>query len=241
MWREAALTTGVLRNIALLSRSPSLAAIEPGSGMQRRLYLTLLPTLRTQHPTTVLHNRLTHWGFVGPELTLVVWFAELRLRQCAKLKLPASVFWSLLRLWCNALPTSRRFRNRVAVEVCPFGCGAIGGDDVRHFAVCPLIFAAILPIIGGASSWPNVTGIRSLFLLGPRDCTHDVVLGAALADSLVHNFLHFRRSPPPGVDVVRRAFNERLCSLMQWSPRIKAAVEACRNGNLLLAPLAVTG
>ena len=143
----------------------------------------------------------------------------------------------MLRLWCNALPTSRRFRNQVAVEFCPFGCGAAGGDDIRHFAVCPLVFAATLPIFGEVNSWPIVSGLRSLFLLEPRNCTHDVVLGGALIDTLVHSFLFFRRTPPPNVEVVRNAFSERLCLLMQWSPRIRAAVVAARGGNSLLAPL----
>jgi hypothetical protein len=238
-WRHESLTAGVRQILALISRSPAAAAVPHGLGMQRRLYRTLLPSTRALHPIEVLRARLGHWGFNDIELQRVVWFAELRLRQCAKLKLPPTVFWSLLRLWCNALPTSRRFRNQVAVEACPFGCGAIGGDDIRHLAVCPLIFTAILPIIGGANSWPNISSIRSLFLLEPRNCTHDVVLGAALADSLVHVYLFFRRSPPQAVGVVGRAFNERLCTLMQWSPRIRAALEATRGGNLLLAPLVV--
>jgi hypothetical protein len=236
-WRRASLTTGILRNLRLTAQSPSLAAVVPGAGMQQRLYRLMLPSMRSLHPTAVLRARLSHWGFDDSELILMVWFAELRLRQCAKLKLPPTVFWSLLRLWCNALPTSRRFRNRVAVEVCPFGCGTIGGDDLRHFAVCPLIFTAILPILGGANSWPVVTGLKSLFLLEARNCTHDVVLGAAVADTFVHNYLYFRRTPPSNVEVVRNAFSERLCLLMQWSPRVRAAVIAARGGNLLLAPL----
>ncbi len=205
--------------------------------MQQRLYRLMLPSTRALHPTAVLRARLLHWGFAGPDLVLVTWFAELRLRQCAKLKLPSTVFWSLLRLWCNALPTSRRFRNQVAVQVCPLGCGTIGGDDIRHLAVCPLLFAAFLPIVGGAPSWPNMSGIRRLFLLEPRGCTHDVVLGAALADTLVHIYLYFRRTPPPSVEAVRRACSERLCLLMQWSPRIRLAVVAARGNNALLAPL----
>ena len=168
----------------------------------------------------------------------MVWFAELRLRQCAKLKLPPTLVWSLLRLWCNGLPTTRRFRNAVSIDSCPFGCGAIGGDDIRHFAACPLVFAAILPIIGGANTWPNVTGIRSLFQLEPRENSNEVILGITIADALVHTFLFFRRHPPQDVEVVRRAFNERLCVLMQFSGKIKAAVVATRRGNTLLAPLA---
>ena len=237
-WRRVALTTGVRECHNRVAQSPSLAAVAPGAGMQQRLYRLLLPESRALHPTVVLRARLAHWGFVGVELTRTTWFAELRLRQCAKLKLPSSLFWSLLRLWCNALPTSRRFRNRVAVQVCPLGCGATGGDDIRHLAVCPLLFTALLPILGGANTWPNVSGLRSLFLLEPRDCSHEVVLGAALADTLVHIYLHFRRVPPPSVEVVRRACSERLCNLMQWSPKVRSAVEAARGGNSLLAPLA---
>jgi hypothetical protein len=236
-WRAAALTTGVIRNRRLLLNSPALAAVAPGSGMQQRLYRILLPSNRALHPTAVLRARLSHWGFRDSELNLVVWFAELRLRQCAKLKLPPTIFWSLLRLWCNALPTSRRFRNHVAVEVCPFGCGASGGDDLRHLAVCPLIFTALLPVLGGANSWPLVTGLGSMFLLEARNCTHDVVLGAAVVDAFVHNYLYFRRAPPSNVEEVRNAFSERLCLLMQWSPRVKAAVGYARGGNSLLAPL----
>ena len=108
-WMEVALTTGILQNIDMLGRLPAVAAILPGDGMQRRLYRSHLPTIRTQHPTTVLRARLSHWGVQGPDLVLVVWFAELRLRQCAMLKLPATILWSLLRLWCNTLPTSRIF------------------------------------------------------------------------------------------------------------------------------------
>jgi hypothetical protein len=40
-WRASALTTGVLRNLSLLKDSPALAAIAPGDGMQRRLYIYL--------------------------------------------------------------------------------------------------------------------------------------------------------------------------------------------------------
>jgi hypothetical protein len=236
-WRRVALTTGVRENLRRVAESPALAAVMPGAGMQQRLYRLMLPSTRALHPTAVLRARLAHWGFVDAELTLTTWFAELRLRQCAKLKLPSSLFWSLLRLWCNALPTSRRFRNQVAVQVCPLGCGTIGGDDIRHLAVCPLLFTALLPILGGANSWPSVSGLRSLFLLEPRECTHDVVLGAALADTLVHIYLHFRRTPPPTVEVVRRACSERLCVLMQWSPRVRLAVVSARGGNSLLAPL----
>jgi hypothetical protein len=126
----------------------------------------------------------------------------------------------------------------VAVQVCPLGCGAIGGDDIRHLAVCPLLFTALLPIVGGANSWPNISGIKNDFLFETRDCTHDVVLRAALADTLVHIYLYFRRTPAPTVEVVRRACSERLCLLMQWSPRVRAAVVASRGGNSLLAPLA---
>jgi hypothetical protein len=237
-WRAVALTTGVRTNLRRIADTPSLAAELPGAGLQQRLYRILLPVSRALHPSAVLRARLSHWGFAGIDLDRAVWFAELRLRQCAKLKLPSTIFWSMLRLWCNALPTSRRFRNQVAVEFCPFGCGTIGGDDIRHFAVCPLIFAATLPILGEINSWPTVSGLRSLFLLEPRNCTHDVVLGGALSDTLVHTFLLFRRTPPPNVEVVRNAFNERLCLLMQWSPRIRAAVIAARGGNSLLAPLA---
>jgi hypothetical protein len=238
-WRAVALTTGIRANIGRLHGSPALLAIRPGDGMQRRYYRVLLPATRSLHPSAVLRARLAHWGFDGPELDNATWFAELRLRQCAKLKLPATIFWSLLRIWCNALPTSRRFRNRQAVGACPFGCGAVGGDDIRHFALCPLVFTALLPIIGGANCWPNIASLRSLFLLEPRNCTHDVVLGAAIVDTVVNCFLFFRRSPPLGVEVVRNAFNERLCTLMQWSPRVRAAVVATRGGNLLLAPLLV--
>jgi hypothetical protein len=236
-WRRVALTTGVRENLRLVAESPALTAVLPGAGMQQRLYRLLLPSTRALHPTAVLRARLAHWGFADHDLVLLTWFAELRLRQCAKLKLPSTIFWSLLRLWCNALPTSRRFRNQVAVQVCPLGCGAIGGDDTRHLAVCPLLFSAILPILGGAASWPNISGLKSLFLLEPRNCTHDVVLGAALADTLVHIYLHFRRTPPPSVEAVRRACSERLCLLMQWSPRVRTAVVAARGGNTLLAPL----
>jgi endonuclease/exonuclease/phosphatase family metal-dependent hydrolase len=238
-WRRESLNAGVRRVLVLIASSPSSAAVLPGLGMQRRLYRSLLPLTRAQHPQEVLRARLSHWGFNDVELQRVVWFAELRLRQCAKLKLPPTIFWSLLRLWCNALPTSRRFRNQVAVEACPFGCGAAAGDDIRHFAVCPLVFAAILPIIGGANSWPNTSGIRSLFTLEPRACSNEVVLGAAIADALVHVYLFYRRAPIPEVGAVGRAFNERLCMLMQWSIKVRAAVEAARGGNLLLAPLAV--
>ena len=59
-----------------------------------------------------------------------------------------------------------------------------------------------------------------------------------MADTLVHTFLNFRRGSPPEVEVVRRAFNERLCLLMQWSARIRKAVVAARGDNALLAPLA---
>ena len=126
----------------------------------------------------------------------------------------------------------------MSIDSCPFGCGAIGGDDIRHFAACPLVFAAILPIIGGANTWPNVTGIRSLFQLEPRENSNEVILGITIADALVHTFLFFRHFPPQDVEVVRRAFNERLCVLMQFSGKIKAAVVATRRGNTLLAPLA---
>jgi endonuclease/exonuclease/phosphatase family metal-dependent hydrolase len=240
-WRRESLTSGVRHILGVLARSPAAAAVLPGMGMQRRLYRALLPTTRALHPVEVIRARLSHWGFCGLELQRVVWFAELRLRQCAKLKLPSSLFWSLLRLWCNALPTSRRFRNQVRIEVCPFGCGSFGGDDIRHFAVCPLVFAAILPIIGGANSWPNISGIRSLFVLEPRTSSHEVVLGIAVADALVHIYLIYRRAPCPDLGVVGRAFNERLCTLMQWSTKVRAAVEAARGGNLLLAPLAAIG
>ena len=238
-WRAVSLTSGVLKNIALLARSPALVAVAPGVGMQRKFYKALLPTIRAQHPVTVLRARLSHW-FPGQNVDLIVWFAELRLRQCAKLKLPTTLLWSLLRLWCNALPTSRRFRNREAVGECPFGCGAIGGDDIRHLAICPLIFTAFLPVLGGANSWPNLSGLRSLFLLEPRDCSHEVVLGLALVDTLVHNYFHFRRFPTRDVAIVSRAFNERLCVLMQWSARIRSAVLAVRGGGSLLAPLAAS-
>jgi hypothetical protein len=238
VWRRDSLTAGVRKVLALIALSPAAAAVPTGLGMQRRFYRALLPTTRAMHPVVVLKARLSHWGFAGLDLQRVLWFAELRLRQCAKLKLPSTLHWSLLRLWCNALPTSRRFRNQVAVEACPFGCGAPGGDDIRHFAVCPLVFTAILPIIGGANSWPNVSGIRSLFILEPRACSHEVVLGFALADALVHVYLFYKRAPNPVLGAVGRAFNERLCTLMQWSPRVRAAVEAARGGSLLLAPLA---
>jgi endonuclease/exonuclease/phosphatase family metal-dependent hydrolase len=236
-WRRISLTTGVRENLRRLAATPALAAVTPGAGMQQRLYRLLLPSLRALHPITVIRARLSHWGFDNQELALVTWFAELRLRQCAKLKLPSTIFWSMLRLWCNALPTSRRFRNQVAVRVCPLGCGTPGGDDIRHLAECPLLFTALLPIVGGANSWPNIGGLRSLFLLEPRNCTHDVVLGAALADTFVHIYLNFRRTPPPNVEGVRRACSERLCLLMQWSPRVRSAVIAARSGNNLLAPL----
>jgi hypothetical protein len=237
-WRAESLTTGILQNLERRRRCPQLAAAAPGRGMQRRLYRILLPSTRALHPVAVLRARLAHWGLVGQGLDLAAWFAELRLRQIAKLKLPATVFWSLLRLWCNALPTSRRFRNRVAVGACPHGCGSPGGDDIRHLAVCPLIFSAVLPIIGGANAWPVRTGLCSLFLVEPRDNSNEVILGAAMADTLVHTFLQFRRAPSPGMEAVRRAFNERLCILMQWSDRIRRAVLASREGNGLLAPLA---
>ncbi len=215
-------------------------AIIPGDGMQRRYYSAILPATRLSHPIAVLRARLTHLGFAGQELANVAWFAELWLRQCAKLKLPATIFWSFLRVWCNALPTSRRFRNCQAVGVCPFGCGAIGGDDIRHFALCPLVFTAFFPIIGGRNSWPNISSLRSFFHLEPRNCTHEMVLGAAAVDTVVHCFLHFRSSPPMGVEVVRNAFSERLCTLMHWSPRVRSAVVATRGGgNMLLAPLLV--
>jgi hypothetical protein len=237
-WRRASLTSGILRNIRILSNSSALSAVLPGGGMQARLYRLILPSHRSLHPVAVLRARLAHWGFANAELDLMVWFAELRLRQCAKLKLPSTVFWSLLRLWCNALPTSRRFRNQVAVQVCPFGCGSPGGDDIRHIAVCPLVFVAVFPILGEAHTWPRLSGLRNLFLLEPRDCTHDVVLGAALADATVHTYLYFRRAPPPKVEEVRRAYNERLSRLMQWSPRVRSAILETRRGNSLLAPLA---
>jgi hypothetical protein len=205
-----ALTTGIASTMLALEQVPAIISVRPGTGLQQRLYRLLLPVVRDRHPLRVLRARLEYWGNTGIDLELAVWLAELMLRQVVQLKLPATMIWSLLRLWCNALPTSRRFRNRVAIEPCPFGCGAAGGDDTRHFTVCPLLFVGVLPLVGEAQCWPCGSGISNLFLFAPMGNINIVILGAAFADALFHCFLQVRRARPRDLMVVGNVLTNGL-------------------------------
>jgi hypothetical protein len=91
-WGATALTRGIASTILALEQVPGIVHVRPGSGLQARLYRILLPTLRDRHPLHVLRARLGHWGYPGVDLDRVVWFAELRLRQCDKFKFPPQCF-----------------------------------------------------------------------------------------------------------------------------------------------------
>lgn len=42
---------------------------------------------------------------------------------------------AILRAIANALPTTRRMACHA--DTCAFGCAAVGGDDMRHYVICP--------------------------------------------------------------------------------------------------------
>ena len=77
-------------------------------------------------------------------------YIESRLKVCCP-TLPRGVAFSFLRLLCNGLNTSKRYRNRKQgglVLDCPW-CGHLGGDSIWHFASCPKMVQAI------AQRWPR--------------------------------------------------------------------------------------
>ena len=66
--------------------------------------------------------------------------------------LPRGATFSLVRLLCNALNTTKRYRNRSGgglISDCPW-CGHLGGDAIWHLCSCPRLRAAFREL------WPRL-------------------------------------------------------------------------------------
>lgn len=84
-------------------------------------------------------RRASHlWGYAPPDGQSRLFFARIRMLFRA---LPDFVFFARLRTLGNAWLTSRRMSRHV--DVCKFGCYAVGGDCIRHYFLCPAVADAI--------------------------------------------------------------------------------------------------
>ena len=64
---------------------------------------------------------------------------------CAAARLPQGAVMSLLRLLCNALNTTRMYRNKSTgglISDCPW-CGHLGGDEIWHICSCSKLRLAV--------------------------------------------------------------------------------------------------
>ena len=187
-------------------------------------------------PTDILTDRIHHLLPNFPT-ELLQFFLRLRIEGLARARVPSTLLYSMLRTWCNALPTARRFGD--TSPVCPLGCGARNGSDVRHLARCPALFLASLPIIGSAPIWPNRTGLEEMLLLRPYDSPALVITAAAMLDAACITFCTLRHGGSPNVETTKGVLKGRIVQLMRWSVAVRSSIGEIRTCPDLLSSLSV--
>ena len=136
-------------------------------------------------------------------------------------RLPHCVVVALLRVWCNALPTARRFERKLAPCPC---CRKAGGDDIRHLAECPALWAVFFPIVAELQAWPMPMGLAFMTQLRPPLRSATAVVSMCCVDvALRAYFLCKARATPAPFSFVKGAVHARLLQLFQWRPSIRRA------------------
>ena len=197
----------------------------------------LLPDLRNRGPLEVLAARartLLHHDDAhdAPDDQALQLLLGTRFRSISGLRLPLTCYFSLLRITCNALPTSRRLH--LDAQCCPMGCGVDNGSCILHLARCPALRLLVLHRLPGLPGWPGLPGVRQMIF--PAQPADDVPLTAGLLvllDACVHTFITTSTSSRGLHDDARIIFagetlDARLLQLSRWSAAAAHALRALR-------------
>jgi hypothetical protein len=106
-WRRRAVTTGLRTLWDLVSGTDVLTRIRVcATAVFAR---ELVPHFVTRHTFTILVDRINH-TLPGIDSDTVQFYVHLRLSGLTRARLPRTIVYSLLRCWCNAVPTARRLQ-----------------------------------------------------------------------------------------------------------------------------------
>ena len=210
-WAEANSLSYLLR----VKREVEAIPAVPSDDGQRHFQGILLKFLKTTSGSgelrATLIRRAIHYGFRLPELLVDNFVTNLNAISSV---LPPCVLASVLRTVCNAWTTSRRFRDEH--PHCRLGCQAVGGDDVRHYAFCPVF----LHFVDGTSSlsdclWAR-SGELSFFMLMQETGFEDMVRTAVWVDVLLQgvNWMRLHSGEP----FSERVFHSRLRATLARAP-----------------------
>jgi hypothetical protein len=210
-WAEANSLSYLLR----VKREVEAIPAVPSDDGQRHFQGILLKFLKTTSGNgelrATLIRRAIHYGFRLPELLVDNFVTNLNAISSV---LPPCVLASVLRTVCNAWTTSRRFRDEH--PHCRLGCQAVGGDDVRHYAFCPVF----LHFVEGTSSlsdclWAR-SGELSFFMLMQETGFEDMVRTAVWVDVLLQgvNWMRLHSGEP----FSERVFHSRLRATLARAP-----------------------
>ena len=115
---------------------------------------------------SVLAKRVEHFGFDRPGDRAVNFVCNM---ENASRVLKPFVLGSVVRIVCNAHPTSRRFGGATGHTCCKFGCYAVGGDDIRHYPFCPVVIVYVESRTGtehiGDLLWHRVRSLGHFMIL----------------------------------------------------------------------------
>lgn len=106
---------------------------------------------------------------------------------------------------------------------CALGCGVADGDDLAHYAVCPVpqqSFAVGFPLAG---AWPNAAGYPAMIQVPGPASAEQLAVSLMLAEAAVGAILHFRRETDRGERVIEY-LRARVRRLLSWSGQLRAAM-----------------
>ena len=153
--REVAERIVGVGGLAVTGLQAKVAALLGGEATLRRLLLTLT-------------RRASHFGFSDPGERARTFVCNM---AAASVSVRPFVLGSMIRTICNAHPTSRRF-GWLGGPWCRLGCYAVGGDDVRHYAFCPILLEFMRETVGGRDLSGHIWVL--LFSLGHFMLLHEV-------------------------------------------------------------------
>ena len=115
----------------------------------------------------------------------------------AKGFVPQCAVASVLRTICNAWTTTGRFSGDTAV--CPFGCGALGGDRFSHFPVCAFLREMWKEVCPGATEFFSSLSISTITLTTHMMSQAEVVQAILWSDVVGQCLNDARAENPPRI------------------------------------------
>ena len=146
-WVLRSLTHGIWTNKRRVDAFPDAVALFGVKKSQSKLAAIIWPSLNVRSAGHGLLRRVRYFDPMVPNDYAA--YMEGLLRGLAGL-LPFGTIISGIRLICNGLNTSRRYRNRRHdgdVLCCPW-CGCENGDEIWHILSCPVIIEVL------RNKWP---------------------------------------------------------------------------------------